>query len=83
MRKKYEYPFRVKHNEEYDVDLVDMKCLECGHEEEVELDILLECSNPLAKEAPALCCPACDHELLIPKDAYDQIKGGFVYKIEK
>ncbi len=80
---RYRYPFRVRHNKEYDVDLVDMKCLECGHEEETELDILLECSNPASEDSPVLICPECGHELLVPKDVYDQIKGGFIYKIGK
>lgn len=80
---RYKYSFRVKHNKKYDVDLVDMKCLECGYEEEIELDILLECSNPISIDSPVLVCPKCDHELLIPKDVYDQIKGGFIYKIDK
>ena len=77
------YNFRIKHNNEYDIDLVDMKCLECGHEEEVELDILLELSDEEDNPSPVLTCPNCDHDLLVPKDVYDQIKGGFVYKIEK
>lgn len=80
---RYRYPFRVRHNKEYDVDLVDMKCLECGHEEEAELDILLECSNPASEDSPVLICPECGHELLVPKDVYDQIRGGFIYKIGK
>lgn len=77
------YNFRVKRDAEYGVDLVDMKCLECGHEEEVELDILLECSNPASKDSPVLICPKCGHELLVPKDVHDQIKGGFIYKTGK
>lgn len=77
------YNFRIKHNKEYDIDLVDMKCLECDHEEEVELDILLECFNPKTDPSPVLTCPKCDHDLLVPKDVYDQIKGNFVYKGSK
>ena len=30
-----------------------------------------------------LCKRTGGHELLVPKNVYDQIKGGFVYKIEK
>lgn len=77
------YNFRVKHNKEYDVDLVDMKCLECDHEEEVELDILLECFDEVNDPSPVLTCPCCNHDLLVPKDVYDQIKGNFIYKVNK
>jgi len=79
----WKYNFRVRHDAEWDVDIVDMKCLGCDYEEEMELDVLLEIADPRAEEAPAVCCPRCDRELLIPRDAYDQIKGGFVYKIDR
>ena len=77
------YNFRIKHDDKYDVDLVDMKCLECGREGEVELDILLEFFNPKTDPSPVLTCPHCDRDLFVPKDVYDQIKGGFVYKPSK
>ncbi len=80
---RYRYPFRVRRDKEFGIDLVDMKCLWCGHEEEAELDILLECSNPASDDSPVLICPECGRELLVPKDVCEQIKGGFVYKIEK
>lgn len=74
------YNFRIKHNNKYDIDLVDMKCLECNYEEEIELDILLELSDIDNEVAPVLTCPKCNHDLLVPKDVYDQIKGNFIYK---
>lgn len=77
------YNFRIKHDKEFDTDIVDMKCLECNYEEEIELDILLELYNPKTDPAPYLTCPCCDNDLLVPKDVYDQIKGNFIYKIEK
>ncbi len=80
---RYKYPLRAKHSGKYDVDLVDMKCLECGHEEEAELSILLERSNSASKDSPVLICPKCGHELLVPKDVNDQVNGGFIYKIDK
>ena len=81
--RRWRYNFRVRHDGEWDADYVGMKCLNCDYEEEMELDVLLECSNPASEESPVVCCPSCEHELLVPKDVYDQIKGGFVYKIEK
>ena len=81
--RRWRYNFRVRHDAEWDADYVGMKCLNCDYEEEMELDVLLECSNPASEESPVVCCPSCEHELLVPKDVYDQIKGGFVYKIEK
>lgn len=74
------YNFRVKHNDKYDIDLVDMKCLECEYMGEVELDILEEL-NPNMDPSPVLTCPHCNHDLFVPKDVYDQIRGNFIYKI--
>ena len=77
------YNFRVKHNDFYDVDLVDMKCLDCDHEEEIDLDILLELSDFKSEPSPVITCPRCDRDLFVPKDVYDQIKGNFIYKVKK
>ncbi len=79
---RYKYNFRVRHDAEWDADYVGMKCLHCDYEEEMELDILLECSDPSVEESPVVYCPSCGHGLLVPKDVYDQIKGGFIYKPE-
>ena len=77
------YNFKIKHNNEFDIDLVDIKCPECNYEEEVDLDILLDLFVPSSDPAPALTCPCCNHDLLISKDVFDQIKGDFIYKVEK
>lgn len=77
------YNFRIKHNKDFDTDLVDMKCLECDYEEEVPLDILLEFFDSSVDHAPTLTCPHYDEDLFVPKDVYDQIKGNFVYKFDK
>lgn len=77
------YNFRIKHNKDFDTDLVDMKCLECDYEEEVPLDILLEFFDSSVDHAPTLTCHHCDEDLFVPKDVYDQIKGNFVYKFDK
>lgn len=77
------YNFRIKHNNQYDVDLVDMKCLECDYEDEVELDILLELFDEVSDPSPVITCPHCNHDLFVPKDVYDQIKDNFVYKPRK
>lgn len=77
------YNFRIKHNNQYDVDLADMKCLECDYEDEVELDILLELFDEVSDPSPVITCPHCNHDLFVPKDVYDQTKGNFVYKPRK
>ena len=77
------YNFRIKHNKDFDTDLVNMKCLECDYEEEVPLDILLEFFDSRVDYAPTLTCSHCDEDLFVPKDVYDQIKGNFVYKFDK
>ena len=55
----------------------------CDYEEEVPLDILLEFFDSSVDHAPTLTCPHCDEDLFVPKDVYDQIKGNFVYKLDK
>ena len=60
------YNFRIKHNKDFDTDLVDMKCLECDYEEEVPLDILLEFFDSSVDPAPTLTCPHCDEDLFVP-----------------
>lgn len=77
------YNFRVRKDESTGEFAVDMKCLGCGHEEEIPLDIFSELFDPEVEENPALTCPHCDRDLLVPKDVYDQIKGNFVYKPTK
>ncbi|MCI5940099.1 transposase zinc-binding domain-containing protein [bacterium] len=79
---RYKYNFRVRHDAEWDTDYVGMKCLHCDYEEEMELDILLECSDPSGEESPMVYCLSCGHVLLVPKDVYDRIKRGFIYKPE-
>ena len=53
---RYKYNFRVRHDAEWDTDYVGMKCLHCDYEEEMELDILLECSDPSVEESPVVDC---------------------------
>ena len=73
------YNFKFRYDEKYGSDIVDMKCLECDYEDVAELMILLEFDRPY-EPCPVLTCPKCDHDLFVPKDVYDQIKGGFIYK---
>ena len=54
-----------------------MKCLECGYEGGIPLDIFSEVFDPEIKENPALTCPRCNRDLLVPRDIYDQIKRKF------
>lgn len=77
------YNFRVRKDESTGEFVIDMKCLECEYEEEIPLDIFSELFDPDVEENPALTCQKCDHDLLVPKDVYDQIKGNFVYKPSK
>ena len=80
------YNFRIRKDEyidDYDDYVVDMKCLNCDYEENIPLDILSSFFDPSVDENPALTCPHCDQDLFVPKDIYDQIKGNFVYKVDK
>lgn len=75
--------FRVIRDEETNEKYVKMKCLECGYEETIPLDILLEFFRPDVDEVPSMTCPHCDVDAFVPEDVYDQIKGNFVYKFKK
>lgn len=77
------YNVRVREDETTGEFVVDMKCLECGHEGEIPMDVFSELFDPEIEENPALTCPQCGHDLLVPKDIYAQIKGNFVYKSDK
>ena len=77
------YNFRVRKGERSGEFVIAMKCLECGYEEDVPLDVFSELFDPAIEENPAITCPNCDNDLLVPKDVYDQIKGNFVYKVGK
>lgn len=76
-------PFLQEKSKDTGEHVIDMKCLECGYEEEIPLDIFSELFNPEIEVNPALTCPKCDHDLFVPRDVYDQIKGNFVYKPNK
>ena len=54
-----------------------------AYEENIPLDILSLFFDPSVDENPALTCPHCDQDLFVPKDIYDQIKGNFVYNVDK
>ena len=77
------YNFRVREDKETGEFIVDMKCLNCDYEEVIPMDIFSELFDPDFDENPAITCPHCNHDLFIPKDVYDQIKGNFVYKPDK
>ena len=62
------------------IEVIDMKCLDCDYEEEVEADILLECFEMPDDDFPSCGCVNCNGDNLVPKDVYDQIKGNFIYK---
>jgi len=62
------------------IEVISMRCLECGYREEAEADIVLECFDPRREDYPCLICPHCGKGDLVPEDVYDQIKGNFVYK---
>ena len=74
------YNFRVREDKETGEFIIDMKCLNCDHEETIPMDIFSELFDPDFDENPAITCPHCDHNLFVPKDIYHQIKGGFIYK---
>ena len=76
--------FRIRRkdisHEDWFNEVIDMKCLDCDYEEEVEADILLECFEMTDDDFPSCGCVNCNGDNLVPKDVYDQIKGNFIYK---
>lgn len=77
------YNFRVRKDGETGEPAVDMKCLNCGHEETIPLVIFSELFDPDFEENPAITCPKCGRDLLVPEDIYRQIKGAYAYKPSK
>lgn len=52
-------------------EIINMKCLHCNYEEDLDADIVLECFNPHREDFPCFICPHCNHGDLVPKDVYD------------
>ena len=57
-----------------------LKCLDCDYEEEMELDILLECCDSKKFSYPSMVCPHCNKGNFIPKDIYYKIKDNKLKK---
>ena len=54
---------------------VEMKCLECDFEDEIDFDDILQWLEINDEEEyPVFYCPNCDKESLIPKSIYKEIK---------
>ena len=49
-------------------EFIDFKCKKCGHEEELEADIVFELFDEEFEDYPILTCPKCGKETFIPKD---------------
>lgn len=57
-------------------EYVEMKCLNCGHEETLDFDMLQEMMQLYDTDYPEDFCPKCDHGM-VPKDLYFQFKKLF------
>ena len=51
---------------------VETKCLNCGYEEELDLDEVLECQEMTENEDYAMFCPNCGEECFVPKSIYKE-----------
>lgn len=74
------YDFRIRMDKETRESVIDLKCLNCDHEEAMPMDVFSELFDSCIGESPAFTCLCCDPDSLVPKDAYEQIRGGFAYK---
>lgn len=61
------------------VEHIEMKCVKCDFEIELDADIIFECFNSRKEDYPELYCSNCNKPFLVPKDIYEQVKGGFYY----
>ena len=50
--------------------IVEMKCLNCDFEDEIDFEEVLECSDMTGNEDHAMFCPNCGEEKLVPKSIY-------------
>ena len=53
---------------------VEMKCLNCDFEDELDLDEVLEYQEMTGDEDYAMFCPYCGEEQLVPKSIYKEKK---------
>lgn len=81
-KKKFELKVR-KTNEyvEYDgkkeyIEVVDMKCIKCGYEEEMDADIVFECWEFSDDPFPVFDCPKCNDGMMIPKQIIDETEAN-------
>jgi Zn finger protein HypA/HybF involved in hydrogenase expression len=55
-------------------EYVEMKCLDCDHEETADFDMLQETMEFDDSPYPSLYCPSCNEGTMVPKDIYSQLK---------
>lgn len=55
-------------------ETIELKCLDCGFQEEIDHDIVSECWNSFMSDYPVSYCPKCNTGDVVPLDVYNRIK---------
>lgn len=55
-------------------ETIELKCLDCGFQEEIDYDIVSECWNSFMSDYPVSYCPKCNTGDVVPLDVYNRIK---------
>lgn len=55
-------------------ETIELKCLNCGFQEEIDYDIVSECWDSFMSDYPVSYCPKCNIGDVVPLDVYNRIK---------
>jgi len=55
-------------------ETIELKCLDCGFQEEIDYDIVSECWDSFMSDYPVSYCPKCNTGDVVPLDVYNRIK---------
>jgi len=55
-------------------ETIELKCLDCGFQEEIDYDIVSECWDSFMSDYPVSYCPKCNTGDVVPLDVYNRLK---------
>ena len=55
-------------------ETIELKCLDCGFQEEIDYDIVSECWDSFMSDYPVSYCSKCNTGDVVPLDVYNRIK---------
>lgn len=55
-------------------ETIELKCLDCGFQEEIDYEIVSECWDAFLSDYPISYCPKCNKGDVVPLDVYNRLK---------